>query len=177
MAICENILTPLVDGNVFDCDAQGGGLLAELIILNKSDISGIAWGANEAATITMVSGKKGAVHEVFKSSHGAESAIKVNENAPNRQSHSVSIRFHNRGGATSATVRKMLNGLFVVITKSKSGGYYEVWGAIAGLEATAQSKNTNENNGTDSVTLATPESSNGDRLGYITEVQYNALKG
>lgn len=170
---CEKLISA---GFSFDCAAELNGGINEILLLNKAEIKTAVKTGNQVV-ITMATGKKGYVVEVYKQGAQSTVAIKENEVAPNRSTHVVNFTAYGRDAATEETIQQVLNGRFVAVIKSKTTGVYEVYGLDSGLVCTGNDADSNANAGLTKLTLSTPDDTLGDTRYFLAnDAAYEALK-
>ena len=140
-------------------DCLGGAVgIADLLLINYSDIQSISI-ANGIATITLtVSGKVIRVASIRKGANATE-AQRINENAPNALEQSVNF----------------LNSRLVAVAKMVETGVYRIYGCNYGLEVSGLEESANDNGGYTAITLTTPENVLGEARASITEAAWNTL--
>lgn len=170
-------ISKLASAIAYDCDTGATGLVSAIII-NKADIASFA--LNSAATgvsnITLAPGAKAYKIDTVKRSLVLSSALKVNEGAPNANTHSASIVYTGLiTPESSAVMQSFSNGSFVIIAKPTDGMYPRVYGLYYGLSATAVDNNSHENGSWVAATLETPENVIGEDYLIMADSTYFAL--
>lgn len=170
-------ISKLASAIAYDCDSGATGLISALII-NKADIASFT--LNSAATgvsaITLAPGAKAYKIDTVKRSLVLSTALKVNEGAPNANTHSASLTYtQNIGSTGTGVMNSFANGSFVIIAKPAGLNAVRVYGLYYGLFATAIDNNSHENGGWFTVTLETPENVIGEDALIMADSYYNTL--
>ena len=170
-------ISKLANAIAYDCDTGATGLVSAIII-NKADIASYAVGSNNmtVSQITLVPGAKAYKIDTVKRSLVLSTALKVNDGAPNANTHSASIVFTGRAGSDWRQVMaSFTNGSFVIISKPAQGTPPQIYGLYYGLSATAIDNNSHENGGWTTITLETPENVIGEDCVSLPVEDYDAL--
>ena len=156
-------------------DCLGGAVgIADLLLINYSDIQSISI-ANGIATITLtVSGKVIRVASIRKGANATE-AQRINENAPNALEQSVNFTVYKKTSAENVFINTILNSRLVAVAKMVETGVYRIYGCNYGLEVSGLEESANDNGGYTVITLTTPENVLGEARASITEATWNTL--
>lgn len=156
-------------------DCLGGAVgIADLLLINYSDIQSISI-ANGIATITLtVSGKVIRVASIRKGANATE-AQRINENAPNALEQSVNFTVYKKTSAENVFINTILNSRLVAVAKMVETGVYRIYGCNYGLEVSGLKESANDNGGYTAITLTTPENVLGEARASITEATWNTL--
>ena len=161
----------------YNCDSGATGLNSALII-NKADIASFSVVAVslKKSGVTLASGAKAYKIDTVKRSLVLSTALKVNEGAPNANTHSASIVFTDTVDvAWRQVMQSFANGSFVIIAKPTDGMFPRVYGLYYGLSATAMDNNSHENGNWTTFTLETPENVIGEDSVAMPVADYDAL--
>lgn len=170
-------ISKLANAITYDCDTGATGLVSALII-NKADIASysVAEDTMTVSNVTLVPGATAYKIDTVKRSLVLSTALKVNDGAPNANTHSASIIFTGRAGSAWRQVMKSFtNGSFVIITKPTSGTPPRIYGLYYGLSTTAIDNNSHENGNWATFTLETPENVIGEDTLAMPVEDYDAL--
>ena len=170
-------ISKLATAIAYDCDSGATGLVSAIII-NKADIASFVLntGGTVVSGITLASNAYAFKIDTVKRSLVLSTALKVNDGAPNANTHSASITYTRAIDALSTDVMKSFtNGSFVVIAKPAGLNAARVYGLYYGLSATAVDTNTHENGGWITATLETPENVIGEDSLIMSDEEYFAL--
>ena len=156
-------------------DCLGGAVgIADLLLINYSDIQSISI-ANGIATITLTtSGKVIRVASIRKGANATE-AQRINENAPNALEQSVNFTVYKKTSAENVFINTILNSRLVAVAKMVETGVYGIYGCNYGLEVSGLEESANDNGGYTAITLTTPENVLGEARASITEATSNTL--
>lgn len=156
-------------------DCLGGAVgIADLLLINYSDIQSISI-ANGIATITLtVSGKVIRVASIRKGANATE-AQRINENAPNALEQSVNFTVYKKTSAENVFINTILNSRLVAVAKMVETGVYRIYGCNYGLEVSGLEESANDNGCYTAITLTTPENVLGEARASITEATWNTL--
>ena len=156
-------------------DCLGGAVgIADLLLINYSDIQPISI-ANGIATITLTtSGKVIRVASIRKGANATE-AQRINENAPNALEQSVNFTVYKKTSAENVFINTILNSRLVAVAKMVETGVYRIYGCNYGLEVSGLEESANDNGGYTAITLTTPENVLGEARASITEATWNTL--
>ena len=156
-------------------DCLGGAVgIADLLLINYSDIQSISI-ANGIATITLTtSGKVIRVASIRKGANATE-AQRINENAPNALEQSVNFTVYKKTSAENVFINTILNSRLVAVAKMVETGVYRIYGCNYGLEVSGLEESANDNGGYTAITLTTPENVLGEARASITEATSNTL--
>lgn len=160
----------------YNCDSGATGLNSAIII-NKADIASFSVDGNMVVSgLTLASGAKAYKIDTVKRSLVLSTALKVNDGAPNANTHSASIVFTDTVDvAWRQVMNSFTNGSFVIIAKPVDGAFPRVYGLYYGLSATAMDNNSHENGNWTTFTLETPENVIGEDSVAMAVADYDAL--
>lgn len=170
----------------YDCDTGGTGLLSALLI-NKEDISSFTIDSASNSIVSALTLKEGATAyrvDTVKRTVTTTEALKINEGAPNAFTHSATVVVTTPVASAlfKNLINPMTNGSFVLLTKdlkpSASGFTYDVarpLGLYFGMSATAIDRNSHENGGWYTITMATPERVIGEDALSLSTPLYDGL--
>lgn len=166
-------ISNITGGITYDC--LGGAVgIADLLLINYSDIQSISI-ANGIATITLTtSGKVIRVASIRKGANATE-AQRINENAPNALEQSVNFTVYKKTSAENVFINTILNSRLVAVAKMVETGVYRIYGCNYGLEVSGLEESANDNGGYTAITLTTPENVLGEARASITEATWNTL--
>lgn len=170
-------IAKLANAIAYDCDSGATGLVSALII-NKADITGftVDTGTMIASAFTLATKAKAYKIDTVKRSLVVSTALKVNDGAPNAQSHTVTGTITQvQEGSARLLEAALSNGSFVVMTKPVAGNPSKVYGLYYGLSATALDTSSHDNGGWISFTLETPENVIGEDSLAMFSADYDAL--
>lgn len=170
-------ISKLARAILYNCDSGATGLNSALII-NKADIASFSVDSSTMAVsgLTLASGAKAYKIDTVKRSLVLSTALKVNDGAPNANTHSASIVFTDTiDVAWRQVIQSFTNGSFVIIAKSVGETFPRVYGLYYGLSATAMDNNSHENGNWTTITLETPENVIGEDSVAMTVADYDAL--
>ena len=170
-------ITKLANAIAYDCDSGATGLVSALII-NKADIASFSVDGSTMVVsgVTLAAGAKAYKLDTVKRSLVLSTALKVNDGAPNANTHSASIVFTDSVDiAWRQAMQSFTNGSFVIIAKPTDGMFPRVYGLYYGLSATAMDNNSHENGNWTTLTLETPENVIGEDSVAMTVADYDAL--
>lgn len=170
-------ISKLANAIPYNCDSGATGLNSAIII-NRADIA--SFSVNSATMVvsgvTLTAEAKAYRIDTVKRSLVLSTALKVNDGAPNANTHSASIVFTNTIDAAWLLVMKSFtNGSFVIIAKPTDGALPRVYGLYYGLSATAMDNNSHENGNWTTITLETPENVIGEDSVAMEVADYDAL--
>lgn len=156
-------------------DCLGGAVgIADLLLINYSDIQSVSVSAG-VATVTLTStGKPVRVASIRKGANATE-APRINENAPNAIEQAVNFTVYKKTTAENVFINNILNSRLVAVAKMVETGVYRIYGCNYGLEITGLEESANENGGFTAITLTTPESVLGEARASVTESTWNTL--
>lgn len=161
----------------YNCDSGATGLNSAVII-NKEDITSFLVDKSTmiVSKLTLASGTNAYKIDTVKRSLVLSTALKVNDGAPNANTHSATIVFTDTVDiAWRQVMQSFANGSFVIIAKPTSGAYPRVYGLYYGLSATAIDNNSHENGNWTTFTLETPENVIGEDPVSMTPTDYDVL--
>lgn len=149
----------LASAIAYDCDTGATGL-ERAFIINKADIASYKVVSSTAVVtaLNLVSGAKPFEIDTVKRSLVVSSSLKINDGAPNAQSHSAIITMT----ASIDTVTRLAtdvfaNGSFVIVAKWRGRISADIYGLYYGMSATGIVSNSHDNGGWTTITLETPE--------------------
>lgn len=156
-------------------DCLGGAVgIADLLLINYSDVQSVAINAGEA-TITLVGSAKPVRAASIRKGANATEAVRSNENAPNALEQTVNFTVYKKTKVEADFVNTIINSRLVAVAKMVENGVYRIFGPNYGLEVSALEESANENGGFTSITLSTPENVLGEPRAVITESTWNTL--
>lgn len=156
-------------------DCLGGAVgIADLLLINYSDIQSVSVTAGVATVALTPTGKTIRVASIRKGANATE-APRINENAPNAIEQAVNFTVYKKTAAENAFVNTILNARLVAVAKMVETGVYRIYGCNYGLEITGLEESANENGGFTAITLTTPESVLGEARASVTESTWNTL--
>ena len=171
----------------YDCDSGATGIVDALLI-EKADISGFSFESGSPASVQTIT-VSGAVRSLDtpKRTLVLNSALKVNEGAPNAFTHSGSLTItavKTRAHPYYAyfldrIVNPLANSAFVIIARTMLPGgtlVARVYGLYYGMSATAIDQSTHDNGGWTTVTFSTPENVIGEDSITLAVAEYERLK-
>lgn len=173
MACISKLNTPIL----YDCDTGATGL-ASAIIINKADIVSYVVDprGDTISGLTIAPGARIFKVDTVKRSLVVSSALKINDGAPNAQSHTVTGTVTlMQQGIGRLVMAALTNGSFVVLAKSLTDNPPLVYGLYYGLSTTALDQNSHDNGGWISFTMETPENVIGEDTLAIRAGDYDAL--
>ncbi|WP_033887120.1 hypothetical protein [Bacteroides faecichinchillae] len=157
MASCINKLNKAI---MFGC-AGGATGLAELLLVNLSDVQSITITNNEVTALTLVANAKAVPVDCYKNSVKMIDAIRQLDGATGLEQ-SVTVTVYDKTVDGANIIEALLNGKFIAFGKLRELGAIKVAGASAGLESSASDSDTSSNGGFMTITLKTPDGSKGD---------------
>lgn len=156
-------------------ECLGGAVgIADLLLINYSDIQSISVSAGVATVALTPTGKTIRVASIRKGANATE-APRINENAPNAIEQAVNFTVYKKTAAENIFVNTILNSRLVAVAKMVETGVYRIYGCNYGLEITGLEESANENGGFTAITLTTPESVLGEARASVTESTWNTL--
>lgn len=156
-------------------DCLGGAVgIADLLLINYSDVQSVAINAGEA-TITLVSSAKPVRVASIRKGANATEAVRSNENAPNALEQTVNFTVYKKTKVEADFVNTIINSRLVAVAKMVENGVYRIFGPNYGLEVSALEESANENGGFTAITLSTPENVLGEPRAVITKSTWNTL--
>lgn len=156
-------------------DCLGGAVgIADLLLINYSDIQSISVSAGVATVALTPTGKTIRVASIRKGANATE-APRINENAPNAIEQAVNFTVYKKTAAENVFINTILNSRLVAVAKMVETGVYRIYGCNYGLEITGLGESANENGGFTAITLTTPESVLGEARASVTESTWNTL--
>lgn len=170
-------ISKLARAIVYNCDSGATGLNSAIII-NKADIASFSVdGATMVVSgVTLAAGTSAYKIDTVKRSLVLSTALKVNDGAPNANTHTASIVFTDTIDiAWRQAMQSFTNGSFVIIAKPTDGTFPRVYGLYYGLSATAMDNNSHENGNWTTITLETPENVIGEDSVAMTVTDYDEL--
>lgn len=156
-------------------DCLGGAVgIADLLLINYSDIQSVSVTAGVATIALTPTGKTIRVASIRKGANATE-APRINENAPNAIEQAVNFTVYKKTTAENVFINTILNSRLVAVAKMVETGVYRIYGCNYGLEITGLEESANENGGFTAITLTTPESVLGEARASVTESTWNTL--
>lgn len=156
-------------------DCLGGAVgIADLLLINYSDIQSISVSAGVATVALTPTGKTIRVASIRKGANATE-APRINENAPNAIEQAVNFTVYKKTTAENVFINTILNSRLVAVAKMVETGVYRIYGCNYGLEITGLEESANENGGFTAITLTTPEAVLGESRASVTESTWNTL--
>lgn len=156
-------------------DCLGGAVgIADLLLINYSDVQSVAIKQGEATITLIVRAKPVRVASIRKGANATE-AVRSNENAPNALEHTVNFTVYKKTKVEADFVNAIINSRLVAVAKMVEKGVYRIFGPNYGLEVSALEESANENGGFTAITLSTPENVLGEPRAVITESTWNTL--
>ena len=156
-------------------DCLGGAVgIADLMLINYSDIQSVAINKGEATVTLTSTGKPVRVASIRKGANATE-AVRSNENAPNALEQSVNFTVYKKSKVEADFVNTIINSRLVAVAKMIENGVYRIFGCSHGLEVSALEESANENGGFTTITISTPENVLGEARATITESTWNTL--
>lgn len=157
----------------YNCLSGAVGI-ADLLLINYSDVQSVAINAGEA-TITLVGIAKPVRVASIRKGANATEAVRSNENAPNALEQTVNFTVYKKTKVEADFVNTIINSRLVAVAKMVENGVYRIFGPNYGLEVSALEESANENGGFTAITLSTPENVLGEPRAVITESTWNTL--
>lgn len=156
-------------------DCLGGAVgIADLMLINYSDVQSVAINKGEATVTLTSTGKPVRVASIRKGANATE-AVRSNENAPNALEQSVNFTVYKKSKVEADFVNTIINSRLVAVAKMIENGVYRIFGCNHGLEVSALEESANENGGFTTITISTPENVLGEARATITESTWNTL--
>lgn len=156
-------------------DCLGGAVgIADLLLINYSDIQSVSVSEGVATVALTPTGKTIRVASIRKGANATE-APRINENAPNAIEQAVNFTVYKKTTAENVFINNILNSRLVAVAKMVETGVYRIYGCNYGLEITGLEESANENGGFTAITLTTPESVLGEARASVTESTWNTL--
>lgn len=156
-------------------DCLGGAVgIAELLLINYSDVQSVAINQGEATIALIGSAGPVRVASIRKGANATE-AVRSNENAPNALEQTVNFTVYKKTKVEADFVNAIINSRLVAVAKMVENGVYRIFGPNYGLEVSALEESANENGGFTAITLSTPENVLGEPRAVITESTWNTL--
>lgn len=156
-------------------DCLGGAVgIADLLLINYSDVQSAAINKGEATVTLTSTGRPVRVASIRKGANATE-AVRSNENAPNALEQSVNFTVYKKSKVEADFVNTIINSRLVAVAKMIENGVYRIFGCNHGLEVSALEESANENGGFTTITISTPENVLGETRATITESTWNTL--
>lgn len=181
-------ISKIISSFDYDCSSGATGI-AEALFIEKADIASFTYlsVSGEVSSIVLNSGGVVRLIDTPKRVLVLNTALKVNEGAPNAFTHSGTLTITAlapRGSATTSFLTKeiinpMANSSFVIVAKTPglSGGYvYKIYGLYYGMSATGLDQSTHDNGGWYTVSFSTPENVIGEDNTVLKGEEYNRLR-
>ena len=128
-------------------DCLGGAVgIADLMLINYSDIQSVAINKGEATVTLTSTGSPVRVASIRKGANATE-AVRSNENAPNALEQSVNFTVYKKSKVEADFVNMIINSRLVAVAKMIENGVYRIFGCNHGLEVSALEESANENGG------------------------------
>lgn len=157
----------------YDCVSGAAGI-AELLLINFSDIESVAV-VNGIASITLKStGSTIRVASIRKGANATE-AVRTNDNAPNALEQAVNFTVYRKTNVEANFVNTILNARVIAVAKMVEQGLYRAYGVNYGLEVSAVEESANENGGFTAITLSTPDGVYGEPRANVTSGTWETL--
>lgn len=173
----------------YDCNSGGTGIV-EALFIERADIASFAYSRASGEVTSIVLNSGGAVRliDTPKRVLVLNTALKVNEGAPNAFTHSGTLTITAlapRGSAATSflvteIINPMANSSFVIVAKTPglSGGYiYKIYGLYYGMSATGIDQSTHDNGGWYTISFSTPENVIGEDNTVLQGKEYARLRG
>lgn len=170
-------ISKLASAIAYDCDSGVTGLVSAIII-NKADIASFTVNSKTgiASGITLVPGARAYKIDTVKRSLVLSSTLKVNEGAPNAQSHSATVVYTGVMDSAGCMVASAFsNGSFVIVAKALTVASPRIYGLYYGMSATAIEQSSHDNGAWATYTFETPENVIGEDPLCVTVEEYDAL--
>ena len=162
MADCTNLITA---GFTIDCDALPiGGLESDIVLINRADVDvdAVTFDASNRIKMTnlqLKAGKTGYGVAGVKQSNGKLYSLVVKENTYDKFTHGIRFTIFNPSAALKLQLQNMVGGSFVAVVNQKWKGVdnadaFEVLGYDAGLKLSVGTNNSNANDNSILVELA-----------------------
>ncbi len=179
-------LTKIQSAITYDCDTGNTGIISALLI-NKEDIASVTYSQENLSLVTNITLKEGASAykiDTPKRTLVTTESLKINEGAPNAYTHTATVV------VTAPVVLSLLGGLinpvangsFVILTRAlrpvgspQLSDSVRPFGLYYGMSATAVDRNSHENGGWFTVSMATPERVIGEDALVVATAAYEAL--
>ena len=156
-------------------DCLGGAVgIADLLLINYSDVQSVAISKGEAIVTLTSTGKPVRVASIRKGANATE-AVRSNENAPNALEQSVNFTVYKKSKVEADFVNTIINSRLVAVAKMIENGVYRIFGCNHGLEVSALEESANENGGFTTITISTPENVLGEARATITKSTWDTL--
>lgn len=125
-------------------DCLGGAVgIADLMLINYSDVQSVAINEGEATVTLTSTGKPVRVASIRKGANATE-AVRSNENAPNALEQSVNFTVYKKSKVEADFVNTIINSRLVAVAKMIENGVYRIFGCNHGLEVSALEESANE---------------------------------
>lgn len=170
-------ISKLANAIAYDCDSGATGLVSAIII-NKADIASftVDSAAGTVTALTLVPGAKAYNIDTVKRSLVMSETLKVNDGAPNAQSHTASLTITSAATSELRAIRAAItNGSFVIFAERPGVEGAYAYGLYYGLSATATDYSSHDNGGWTTVTLETPENVIGEDNLLVIKGVYETL--
>lgn len=171
----------------YNCDSGSTGVV-EALLIEKADISAFSVTPGLGAVTSLTVSGPVRLIDTPKRTLVLNSALKVNEGAPNGFTHSGSLTITTDVSRTSVIpgefigtfINPLANASFVIITRTARVGttpyMYRVYGLYYGMSATAMDHSTHDNGGWTVVSFSTPENVIGEDTLILTTAEYERLR-
>lgn len=171
-------ISKLIHAIAYDCNSGATGLVSALII-NRADIASYTVNAAGGVSgLTLVPDAKAYKIDTVKRSLVLSTALKVNDGAPNANTHSATIisTYNDQTDVQAYINKAFTNGSFVIIAKHvQPTQRAAVYGMYYGMSATAIDKSSHDNGSWTTITLETPENVIGEDACFMEAADYDAL--
>ena len=170
-------ITKLARAIPYNCDSGATGLNSAIII-NKADIASFSVDGSTMVVSGLTLAARTSAYKIdtVKRSLVLSTALKVNDGAPNANTHTASIVFTDTiDVAWRQVMNSFTNGSFVIIAKPTDGMFPRIYGLYYGLSATAMDNNSHENGNWTTITLETPENVIGEDNLSMEGTAYDAM--
>lgn len=157
----------------YDC-ASGAAGIAELLLINFSDIESVAV-VNGIASITLKSTSSTIRVASIRKGANATEAVRTNDNAPNALEQAVNFTVYRKTNIEANFVNTILNARVIAVAKMVEQGLYRAYGVNYGLEVSAVEESANENGGFTAITLSTPDGVYGEPRANVTSGTWETL--
>lgn len=181
-------ISKIISSFDYDCDSGATGIV-EALFIEKADIASFTYSgaSGEVDSVVLNSGGTVRLIDTPKRVLVLNTALKVNEGAPNAFTHSGTLTITAlapRGSATTSflateIINPMANSSFVIAAKTPGllGGYlYKIYGLYYGMSATGIDQSTHDNGGWYTISFSTPENVIGEDITLLRGEEYARLR-
>lgn len=182
-------ISKIISSFDYECSSGATGIL-EALLIEKADIASFAYSSASGEISSVVLNSSGAVRliDTPKRVLVLNTALKVNEGAPNAFTHSGTLTITALAPRNSATtsflateiINPMANSSLVIIAKTPGllGMYlYRIYGLYYGMSVTGIDQSTHDNGGWYTVSFSTPENVIGEDTTMLQGEEYTRLRG